>query len=70
MRKRHLLQRAKDADHCVFLQQSALSSLYYSPCCVMNYIISHLLPYTTRALTDINDLGKVGFPRVRAITNT
>ena len=30
---------------------------------VMNYVINHLLPYTTRALTDINDLGKVGCPR-------
>ena len=26
-------------------------------------IISQLLPYTTRVLTDINDLGKVGCPR-------
>ena len=31
--------------------------------CAMNYIISQLLHYTTRALTDINDLGKAGCPR-------
>ena len=40
--------------------------------CVMDYSISHLLHYTTRAITDIIDHGKSGcyYPHVSAITNT
>ena len=37
----------------------------------MNYVINHLLPYTTRALTDINDLGKsVALVQSRAAPST